>query len=138
MIRGTTAQFRFKIPYDFDTLESASVVFWQNGNGGPALDRPLPITKTKMNGDLTTLPGNQRVIIASFTREETLRFVTDRKASIQLIAQTTSGIDFASDEEIVTVYPIADDSIVDDPVIPPSDTPIILDGGLIVNEEAII
>lgn len=134
MIRGTTAQFRFEIPYDFDTLESASVTFWQEGNGGPALDRPLPITKTKENGDLIYLTNNKRIVIASLTREETLRFITERKAKTQLVAQTRSGIDFASKEKYITVYPIVDDSVDDEPILPPDDDLVVLDGGLIINE----
>ena len=138
MIRGTTAQFRYKLPYSFDEIETLTVTFWQPGNGGPSLERPLPITKTKLHGDIEPLPGNKYVAIASLTKEETLRFATDRKAKMQLQGQTMSGIDFASKEKYITVYPVVDGSVTDDPVIHPDVDLIVLDGGTIGDEEVIL
>jgi hypothetical protein len=138
MIRGTTAQFRYKLPYSFDEIETLTVTFWQPGKGGPSLERPLPIIKTKLHGDIEPLPGNKYVAIASLTKEETLRFATDRKAKMQLQGQTTTGIDFASKEKYITVYPVVDDSVTDDPVIHPDIDIIVLDGGPIVAEEVVL
>ena len=44
MIRGTTAQFKFKLPCAKGNLESATIKFWQPGNLG-TLGASLPIVK---------------------------------------------------------------------------------------------
>lgn len=44
MIRGTTAQFKFKLPCVKGNLLYATIKFWQPGNSG-TLEAPLPITK---------------------------------------------------------------------------------------------
>lgn len=44
MIRGTTAQFKFKLPCARGNLLTATIKFWQPGNAG-TLEAPLPIIK---------------------------------------------------------------------------------------------
>lgn len=44
MIRGTTAQFTFNMPYEFDKLCIIEATFWQPGNSG-TVEAPLPITR---------------------------------------------------------------------------------------------
>lgn len=48
MIRGTTAQFKFKLPCAKGNLLYATIKFWQPGNTG-TLEAPLPITKKLIN-----------------------------------------------------------------------------------------
>lgn len=132
MIRGTTAYFKFIMPYDYGQLSSAKVVFWQNYNNGPSDSRPLPITKVLSQCSPTKVPNELAV---SLTPEETLRFSDRRKAYTQLTATSIEGVKFASYQEMITVYPVADDSIEDSEgllPIPGGDGVIILDGGHIV------
>lgn len=127
MIRGTTAQFKFEIPYDWNTVANANVVFWQDGNDGPDETRPLPIRKIK--GDCVWIASDKMVTV-TLQPEETARFSDDRKAKVQLSATTFSGIRFASEQQDIVVYPIYLDDVWED-VVPPSedDGYAILDAG---------
>ena len=130
MIRGTTAQFRFETPYDFSQLDRLTIIFWQDGNTGPATNRPLPITKYKTDCRWSST-DNQ--IIVSLEPEETARFFDDRKAKVQMFATTTSNIRFGSDQQDITVYPAYSDDVWED-VTPPSeegDGYLLLDAGQI-------
>jgi hypothetical protein len=126
MIRGTTAGFKFKLPYTKQDLLWVTIKFWQPGNKGTSL-APLPITKKKEQC-LETQDAYE--ICVSLTPEETLRFSDQSKAVVQLRAQTYDGVTFASKETLVSVYPIHDDIITDDPTFPEADNTgvIILDG----------
>lgn len=132
MVRGTTAYFKFIMPYNYSQLSSAKVVFWQNHNNGPSISRPLPIIKT-LPQCAPTLKANELSVF--LTPEETLRFSDERKAYVQLTAASVGGIRFASGQEMITVYPSVDDSVDDvGGVIP---TPgiedlVIFDGGHIL------
>ena len=123
MIRGTTAQFKFKLPYALNELQWVTMQFWQPGNNGTE-NAPLPIVKQK-----TDLSGDSKELIVPLTSEETLRFTDKKKARVQLRAQHTNGTVFASHQEIVTVYPLIDD-LVHEPVLPgeSNDGWIVLDG----------
>jgi hypothetical protein len=114
MIRGTTAQFKFKLPYKIDELNWATIKFWQPGNSG-TLDAPLPITKRLIDCSATDNPNE---LCVSLTAKETLRFSDKIKARVQLRAESNDGTTFASRESLITVYPISDDIIVDNPDIP--------------------
>ncbi len=129
MIRGTTAQFKFKLPYSYDELANIVIRFWQPGN----FDDALPIIKQKIN---CSEPA-AREICVSLRPSETALFSDKYKAKMQLRAQPYLGTPFGSKECLVTVYPMPDDIIVDDPTIDPDnpveDEWIILDGDDIVN-----
>lgn len=129
MIRGTTAQFKFKIPYSFDDIASVNVIFWQRGNNGPAEDRSLPIKKFINDCEWSE---EKKEVTITLQPEETARFIDERKAYVQLSATTKSGIRFASPQQEITVYPIYNDSIWGD-VVPPSENNgvMILDAGSI-------
>ena len=133
MIRGTTAQFRYTTPYEVDTLMTAEITFWQTGNNGPNLYRPLPIVK---NLDQCDRSDNPYELIVTLTPEETLRFSEKLKAYTQIQAETIEGVKFASRAQTIPVYPVQDDSMTDDDVVPlppPDDDGfIILDGKTIV------
>lgn len=130
MIRGTTAQFRFKLPYAKQDLLWATMKFWQPGNDGTPL-APLPITKRLEH---CSAPEDSYELCVNLTAEETLRFSDKLKARVQLRAQTLDGTTFASRETLVSVYPINDDITTDDPTLPDPDSMglIILDGKSIV------
>ena len=131
MIRGTTAQFRFKLPYTKGELGWATIKFWQPNNNG-TITAPLPITKR-----LADCSGadDEKELCVTLTAEETTRFSDRFKAKVQLRAQRSKdGVVFASEEESITVYPINDDILTDDPTMPSENEEgwIILDGGTIM------
>lgn len=129
MIRGTTAQFKFKMPYMFSELEWVNIVFWQANN------QRAQIKKAK-NDCRTTESLNE--IVISLTAEETMFFSDKYKAKTQLKARhAATGAIFGTKPQTFSVYPMADnvDNIVDDgTATPPTDTDgwVILDGGVIV------
>ena len=131
MIRGTTAQFKFKLPYDKDSLEWVTIKFWQPGN----IDERLPITKTKSNCSTT---DDQKEICVSLSAIETAMFSDKYKGKVQLRAQPSFGAPFGSRQQSFTVYPMLDDILDDDPTVEPDIPPtedewIILDGETIVD-----
>ena len=140
MIRGTTAQFKFKLPYSLSELDSVTIKFWQSGNP----DDSLPIYKYKQN----CVERVAREIYVSLRPSETALFSDKYKAKLQLRAQPNVGGPFGSMEQLITVYPMPDDIIIDDPTIDPDvpqdpDTPIIPDtptenGWIILDGQAIV
>lgn len=131
MIRGTNAQFKFKLPYNYSDLETVKITFWQSQNDGPAPNRPLPIIKVLAQCAPTGIANELSVTL---NQEETLRFSEERKGCVQLRAMTIDGIPVASKEKQFTVYPIYDDSILDEEILPTPayDGWIYLDGSTIV------
>jgi len=131
MIRGANAEFRFKMPYDFSELAIVKITFWQDNNNGPSNDRPLPILKVK---EQCRQGSQSNELSITLSQEETLRFTEKRKAKVQLRAVTATGTPFASREQLITVYPVYDDSILDDVILPTPtyDGLIILDGQNII------
>lgn len=83
MIRGTTAQFKFKLPYSKDELEWITIKFWQPNNS----DTSLPITKYKSN--CSELVSHE--ICVSLSANETAKFSDKYKAMVQLMAQPFDG-----------------------------------------------
>lgn len=132
MIRGTTAQFKFKLPYNENEIDTIQITFWQVGNDGMGASRPLPIIKVKQQ---CSFPGGRNECLISLNKEETLRFKDDRKAYVQLQARTIDGTAFACKQETITVYPVYDESYEEtNPVPTPSPDmggAIILDGSTI-------
>lgn len=131
MIRGTTAQFKFKLPYDYSDLNIVKITFWQNGNNGPDSTRPLPIIKSlEQCSPSSNMPNELNVVL---NQEETLRFSDKSKAYVQLRATSLDGTTFANKLQPITVYPLYDDSILGDIVTPtPSDDGYsYFDGGII-------
>lgn len=129
MIRGTTAQFRFKLPCNVDELDIARIFFGQSGNNGPSKSRPLPIIKR-----LNQCQCGERELTVVLNKEETLRFSDKFKAYTQIRYRTKAGLDFACKKKFFVVYPVEDDSVLDGDIIPtpePEDI-IILDGSIIV------
>ena len=128
MIRGTTAYFKFIMPYDYNQLASATVRFWQPGNNGPSSDRPLPIIKTLAQCAPTNVNNELSI---SLNSEETRRFSDKRKGCVQMSATLVEGGRFACLEQLFTVYPLYGDDVGDEGIQPTPDSNglIILDGG---------
>lgn len=128
MIRGATTQFNFVLPRKVVDIASVKIVFWQESYFGPAIDRKLPITKVLGQCSMTDDPNELTVIL---NQEETLRFIEDRKAYVQIKAVATDGLSYTGKKRAFTVYPVYDDNILGDEVIPTPDPDglIFFDGG---------
>ncbi len=127
MIRGTTETFKFKLPCSCNEIKSVKIVFWQEGNNGPSKDRPLPIVKVLSQCTTTESPQELAVILG---QEETLRFSDKRKGKVQMRAYSESGACFACKPTLFNVYPIIDETILGETILPTPDDGdmIILDG----------
>jgi hypothetical protein len=130
MIRGTTAQFKFKLPYSKEALDWVTIKFWQPGN--PSTQ--LPITKTKTNCSST---DNSNEICVSLSATETSLFSDKYKAKVQLRAQPAFGAPFGSRQQLFTVYPMHDEIIEEDPTTDP-ETPPAEDGWIILDGESVV
>lgn len=129
MIRGTTAQFKFKLPYPKAELDWMTIKFWQQENMSPY----LPITKKLEHCDS---PEGSTELYVSLTAAETMRFSEDRKAKVQIRGQhAQSGTIFGSRPQLITVYPMNDEILEEDPMLPAvnEDGWIILDGKTIMD-----
>lgn len=121
MIRGTTAQFKFKLPYRLSELNNVIIKFWQPGNPS----RYLPIYKYKINCEEPVA----KEIYVSLRPSDTALFSDKYKAKLQLRAQPLIGAPFGTEEQLIPVYPMPDDIIIDDPTIEPENP---IEGGWIV------
>lgn len=127
MIRGTTAAFKFKLPYAKEELSWATIKFWQTNNPS----KFLPIYKQL---DHCSAPDKPNELCVSLTAEETARFSEKYKAKVQLRAlHTSSGIIFGCKPSLIPVYPMSDDI----PIMPGENEEgwIILDGETIIGGE---
>ena len=131
MIRGANAEFRFNLPYNFSDLDRVKITFWQDMYAGPSNERPLPVVKVL---EQCRQGSNPHELSITLNQEETLRFTDKRKAKAQLRATTKTGIPFASKEQLIPVYPVKDDSILDDEMLPTPD----LDGWIYLDGENIV
>ena len=123
MIRGTTAQFKFKLPCIKNELLWATIKFWQPNN----TNEFLPITKKLEDCDA---PDDSKELYVSLTPEETKRFSDKYKAKVQLRAQNLDGTTFGCRPKLISVYPMRDDIIDEDPTLPAENDEgfIVLDG----------
>lgn len=132
MIRGTTAQFRFKLPYPKNEFQWINVAFWQDNNPNEL----LPIIKTK---DQCAYLNSEAGMCVSLTSEETLRFSDKYKAKFQVRAlHTASGTVFGSRQALIPVYPMNGNTGDQDPTLPDTsmDVLIVLDGkGIIAGDD---
>ena len=130
MIRGTTAQFKFKLPYTKEELDWITIKFWQKGNTSIR----LPITKTKTH---CSSEDNSNEIYVSLSAVETAVFSDKYKGIVQLRAQPLAGASFGSKQQLFTVYPMLDDIIEEDPTVEPAEPTeegwVILDGETIID-----
>ena len=125
MVRGTTAQFKFQLPYTYGELGVVKVVFWQPGNN----KLPLELGFDRCQGD-----DEKKELTVILDQEETLRFSDKSKAYVQLRAATSAeGNVFASKQEQITVYPVYGDDILDGVITPTlgNDGWSYIDGGVV-------
>ena len=135
MIIGTTARFKFKLPYSRNELEWATMSFWQPSNPNPL----LPIIKTMDHCESSDDPTE---LYVSLTAEETLRFSEEYKVMVQIRAKhILTGTIFGSRPKLFTIYPMNDDILEDVPISPDNPLPpededgfIIIDGGIVTAE----
>ena len=132
MIRGTTAQFKFKLPCTKEDLFWATITVGQTGNTGTT-DAPLPIIKKLEN---CSAPNTSKELCVSLDALETMRFSEKIKAYVQFRACRKDGTVFGNRTKYVSVYPMSD-AILDqnDPIIPSpnSEGLVILDAGSIID-----
>ena len=129
MIRGTTAKFKFKMPYPKEEFEWITIKFWQPGNTNVY----LPIIKTAEQCDG---PDGSTELYVSLTAEETSRFSDKYKARMQMRSQhSESGIIYGTRPRLVTVYPMDDEILDENPAMPSENEEgwIVLDGEAIVS-----
>ena len=120
MIRGTTAPFKFNVPYDTSTISTMVATFSQKHNNGTA-EEPLPIEKWYIKdygaGEVIRNDGfafsdtNPNEIQTSLTEEQTLRFSDKEKAYMQIRVQfaTDEGTRVVGSKPVkITVYPVND------------------------------
>ena len=107
MIRGTSQQFKFYLPYTKSQLSTVKITFKQPENDGTQ-DCPLPIVKVLADciGD-----SDSKEITVTLGQVETLAFSTDRKAWVQFRGVTTDGFAFASKLMPITVYQVLDEEV---------------------------
>ena len=134
MIRGTAQPFRFKIPCNFSELSSVTITFSQENYNGPNYTRPLPIIKVLSQ---CRQGESSKELVVILNKEETLRFTDKRKAYVQIMGEVIDGLPFGNKPKTITVYPVLDDSVFDDDIIPtpgPDDDGgvVILDGSTII------
>lgn len=113
MIRGTTAQFKFKLPCNKGNLTVGTIKVWQPNNPNSRLPILKKLHHCSGSDDLPEL-------CVSLTAEETARFSDKYKAKIQLRA-CHGGTWFGSKDILIPVYPMPDDIIDSDPIIPPEE-----------------
>ena len=129
MIRGTTAQFRFQIPYQKSDLLWATMTFWQPGN----IDEFGSTLSIQKRLDDCVDSNNPAELCVSLNASDTMKFSDKIKARAQLRAETKDGNIFASHQQLITVYPINDEMLEAD-----SELPAEKDGWIILDGEPII
>jgi hypothetical protein len=131
MIKGTTAQFKFKLPCKKSELLWATMTVGQTGNPGTT-SAPLPIIKRKID---CPQPSDSTELCISLDALETMRFSEKLKAYVQFRAQRLDGTVFGSRTKYITVYPMSNDILDEDDPISPGHTGeelVIFDAGAII------
>jgi hypothetical protein len=132
MIKGTTAQFKFKLPCPKSEVLWATITVGQKGNTGTT-DAPVPIIK-KLADCSNPVTSNELCI--SLSALETMRFSEKIKAYVQFRAQRADGTVFGNRTKYISVYPMSDTILDEDvPIVPPSSNDeglVILDGQSII------
>ena len=100
MIRATSQQFKFKIPYDISDVDKVNIMFWQEDDNSD--EDAVLIVKTKEMCEQL----DSRTLCVTLHSEETSRFAVDRKAYVQFRAITQDGFAFGSQRKQLTVYPM--------------------------------
>jgi hypothetical protein len=137
MIRGTTAPFKFKVPYAWSDICAIEATFSQKKDDGNQLSIIKEYdTRWGENvnpGGFTPDEKDPYVIYVVLDPEETLCFSDKRKAQVQIKVYCQHKGTVANRPAMFTVYPINNDSILEDAGEPaPGDNGMrILDAGKI-------
>lgn len=125
MIRGTTALFKFKLPYAKQDIVWTTIRFSQTDNK----NQRISIAKNLKHCDS---PEDSNILCVSLTALETMRFSDKVKAKVQLRGQAKDGTIFSLKPKLITVYPIDEDLLTDDIIVPEEENGwIIIDSGSI-------
>ena len=114
MIRGTTAPFKFIIPYPFDEVSKIVATFKQKHNKG--IGNPIPImkmydTSASRNDGFAASEQNPTEVYITLNPEETLRFSDKEKGYIQIqVYYQGRDIAVSNVPEKFTVYPVFNDT----------------------------
>ena len=130
MIRGTNTQFKFKLPYPKEELMWVTIKFWQPRNTNM-------YSSIMKNLEHCDSPQGSTDLYVSLTADETMRFSEKYKGEVQLRGQHKySGTIFGNISALFTVYPMDDDMIDKDPMMPieNEDGWIIFDGDTIADK----
>lgn len=116
MIRGTTAQWKFIFPYTKDQIQEVMIMFWQPNNPNTS----LPIRRRKADCGWNESAPNECYV--SLRPSETALFSDKYKAKMQLTVtpDPVLGLPFGNKETLITVYPMPDDIVPDDPEFDPT------------------
>lgn len=128
MIKGTTAPFKFKVPYAFDEITKIVAVFDQKHYDGTT-EAPLPIKKVydmlsepTRNDGFSVSDDNNMEVHTALTPYETMRFSEKEKGYAQIqVWYADRDITVASKLNKFSVYPVMNEDIVD--VFEPSEQP---------------
>lgn len=107
MIRGTTAQFKFKLPCTRGELNDVAITFWQpnNPNLAPIIKRIKDCQAENESSEL----------YVSLTADETKRFCEKYVAKVQMRAyHIESGTVIGSHPRVIPVYPMLDQILEED------------------------
>ena len=122
MIRGTTAQFKFEIPYAKSELYWATMSFWQPGNNN--------LSTIIKNLSHCEGSDDSHELYVSLTVPETLQFSEKYKGKVQFRAQCIDGTVFGSRPKLFTVYPMQDEVVEEYPELPAVQNHwVVFDGG---------
>lgn len=133
MIRGTVQPFKIILPCKNTELEWITIHFSQSNNP----NRTLPIIKTKQDcgprNEDDELDGTN-ILYVTLSAYDTTQFSDKYKSKMQLRAKPINGVEFGMPDHLITVYPMPDDLINQNPPtpLPTSDGWIIFDGDRIV------
>lgn len=129
MIKGTTAQFKFKIaPYTFGQILNAEIAFWQyNRNDGSKINQ---IIKNRTHCDAKSTDTD---VYINLSPADTQEFSDESKAYVQFRALLTDeATHIGSKQYQFTVHPAHNDKPLEgsiEDMLPVQDGYFILDGG---------
>lgn len=137
MIRGTTAPFKFKIPYAWSDICAIEATFTQKKDDGSQLSiikRYDTRWEANVNpGGFTPDDNDPYVIYVILDPEETMRFSDKRKGLAQIKVYCPGKGTVGNPPERFPVYPVINDSFLEDvgEPLPNQDNVLILDAGKI-------
>lgn len=109
MIRGTTAQFKFNLPYELRQINYVEVFFWQPGDSfsnTPSVEIPKTISGYS---------SDKKILYVSLHQEETKLFSEKKLGYVQLRGVAADGTVFASKQESFIVYPYYSNGSIGEP-----------------------